>query len=353
MLSSASTVVAYQKFGDSNYYLKRQLLYGITLGLIGFFITSKIDYHWWQKLAFVMLIATIGALVAVLIPGIGVEFGGARRWINLGGPVFQPSELTKLTFILYLATWLSKKGKEISNVTYGLFPFLVLLGMITVLIMMQPDLGTMTVIAFVSLIVYFVAGGSLKHLVLIMLAGALIFALLVQISPYRAARFTVFLNPELDPQGIGYHVNQSLLAIGSGGVLGLGLGHSRQKYNFLPEVEGDSIFAVIAEELGFVICLGLIMLFMFFMLRGYKVARASPDEFGKLVAVGITSWIAFQALVNIGSMVSLLPLTGIPLPLISYGGSAIAISLTAMGILINISKQTKLTEFSVVKSRTD
>jgi len=282
----------------------------------------------------------------VLVPSLGYELGGARRWINFGGFVFQPSELAKLTFILYLATWLSKKGKEINNLTYGFASFLVLLGLITVLIMLQPDLGTMTVIAFVAVIVYFVAGGSIKHLIVIMLIGAAIFGLLVQIAPYRAARFTVFLNPEMDPQGIGYHVNQALLAIGSGGIFGLGLGHSRQKYNYLPEVTGDSIFAVIAEELGLIISIGLILLYLVLMLRGFRISRAAPDQFGKLVAVGITCWFTFQALVNIGSMVSILPLTGIPLPFISYGSSAIVISLLAIGILINISKQTKELELS-------
>ncbi|PIS42469.1 MAG: putative lipid II flippase FtsW [Candidatus Kerfeldbacteria bacterium CG08_land_8_20_14_0_20_40_16] len=346
MLSSAGTVVAYQKFGDSNYYLKRQLLFGISLGLVSLFVASRIDYHFWQKTAFLLMALTIFALVIVLVPSLGYELGGARRWINFGGFVFQPSELAKLTFILYLATWLSKKGKEINNLTYGFASFLVLLGLITVLIMLQPDLGTMTVIAFVAVIVYFVAGGSIKHLIVIMLIGAAIFGLLVQIAPYRAARFTVFLNPEMDPQGIGYHVNQALLAIGSGGIFGLGLGHSRQKYNYLPEVTGDSIFAVIAEELGLIISIGLILLYLVLMLRGFRISRAAPDQFGKLVAVGITCWFTFQALVNIGSMVSILPLTGIPLPFISYGSSAIVISLLAIGILINISKQTKELELS-------
>ncbi|MBU0612778.1 putative lipid II flippase FtsW [Patescibacteria group bacterium] len=351
MLSSASSVVAYQKFNDSNYLLKHQLFYGVSLGLLAMFITSRIAYQTWKKLAIPMLAITILALFIVLVSDAGLTSGGARRWIDFGFFTFQPSELTKLTFVIYLATWLSKKGKVISNFAYGFVPFLVLLGVITFLVMMQPDLGTMTVIALVSIAIYFIAGGGIKHILLIIAGGISLFALLIKIAPYRAARFSVFLNPELDPQGIGYHVNQALLAIGSGGILGLGLGRSRQKYNFLPEVTGDSIFAVIAEELGFIISFGLIILFFLLMIRGFKIARSAPDTFGKLVAAGITCWFTIQAVVNIGSMVSLLPLTGIPLPLVSYGSSAIIISLAALGILINISRYTLTTEPSATRTR--
>jgi cell division protein FtsW len=351
MLSSASSVVAYQKYGDSNYLLKHQLFYGISLGILAMFVISRIQYQNWKKYAIPMLIVTIVALFSVLMSGAGLSSGGAKRWIDFGFFTFQPSELTKLTFIIYLATWLSKKGKVINNFAYGFVPFLVLLGVITFLVMMQPDLGTMTVIALVSIAIYFIAGGSIKHIMLIIAGGISLFAMLIKIAPYRAARFSVFLNPELDPQGIGYHVNQALLAIGSGGLLGLGLGRSRQKYNFLPEVTGDSIFAVIAEELGFIISLGLIVLFFMLMIRGFKVARSAPDTFGKLVAAGITCWFTIQAVVNIGSMVSLLPLTGIPLPLVSYGSSAIVISLAAIGILINISKYTLTTDSSSTRRR--
>ncbi|MBU2229211.1 FtsW/RodA/SpoVE family cell cycle protein [Patescibacteria group bacterium] len=224
MLSSASSVVAYQKFNDSNYLLKHQLFYGVSLGLLAMFITSRIAYQTWKKLAIPMLAITILALFIVLVSDAGLTSGGARRWIDFGFFTFQPSELTKLTFVIYLATWLSKKGKVISNFAYGFVPFLVLLGVITFLVMMQPDLGTMTVIALVSIAIYFIAGGSIKHILLIIAGGISLFALLIKIAPYRAARFSVFLNPELDPQGIGYHVNQALLAIGSGGILGLGLG---------------------------------------------------------------------------------------------------------------------------------
>ena len=341
MLSSASSVISFEKFGDSNYLLKHQLLYGIFLGTIGFLIASKIDYHVWRKFAFPFLIVNIFLLLAVFIPGISYEYGGARRWLLLGPTLLQPTELLKLTFILYLATLFEKNIQGIKEAAYGLVPFLIILAIIVGLIILQPDMGTMITIAIIGLIIFYVAGAPLKHLTWIGLAGIALFAILVKIAPYRAARFTVFLNPALDPQGIGYHVNQALLAIGSGGIFGLGLGHSRQKYLYLPEVTGDSIFAVVAEELGFILSLLLIALFLILMYCGFKIAKNSPDLFGKFLAVGITSWFVLQAFINIAAMVTLIPLTGIPLPFVSYGSSALATSLIAVGVLINISKQTK------------
>ena len=207
--------------------------------------------------------------------------------------------------------------------------------------MLQPDMGTMIIISVTALAVYFVAGAPFKHLLWLILGASGLFLILIKIAPYRAARLTVFLNPAIDPQGIGYHINQALLAIGSGGIFGLGLGHSRQKYLYLPEVTGDSIFAVIAEELGLVFALVLIALFLVLMYRGLKIAKAAPDMLGKLVASGIIAWISLQAFINIAAMVTLIPLTGIPLPFISYGSSALASSIIAIGVLTNISKQTK------------
>jgi cell division protein FtsW len=351
MLSSASSVIAYQNYHNSNYLWKHQLFNGVFLGLLAMFITSKIAYINWQKLAIPMLAATILTLFLVLVSGAGISSGGATRWIDLGFFSFQPSELAKLTFIIYLATWFSKKGKVMNDFAYGFIPFLVLLGIITLLIMMQPDLGTMTVIALVSILVFFIAGGSIKNILMIIAGGATLFALLIKIAPYRAARLSVFLNPELDPLGIGYHINQALLAIGSGGILGLGLGRSRQKYNYLPEATTDSIFAIIAEELGLIISVLLIVLFIVLMIRGFKIARNAPDQFGKLLAAGITCWFTVQAVINIGAMVSLLPLTGIPLPFVSYGSSAIVISMAAVGILINISKYSSAGSVDLPRNR--
>ncbi len=341
MLASASSVIAFEKFGDSNYLLKHQLLYGVLIGVAGFIIVSKIDYHVWKKLAFPLLALNIVMLLAVFVPGIGYEYGGARRWLQLGPTLFQPTEILKLTFIIYLATLFAKNKEGIKDAAYGLVPFLIIVGTVIFLIMLQPDMGTMVAIAMTAFIIYYAAGAPVKHMLWLGAGAVGLFLLLVKIAPYRAARFTVFLNPALDPQGIGYQINQVLLAIGSGGVFGLGLGHSRQKYLYLPEVTGDSIFAVIAEELGLFFSVALIILFVLLFQRGYRIAKSAPDDFGRLMAVGIISWIVLQAFINIAAMVSLIPLTGIPLPFVSYGSSALVAVLIAVGILTNISKQTK------------
>lgn len=341
MLASASSFISFEKFQDSNYLLKHQLLYGLLIGLVGLLITAKIDYHIWRRFAFPLMIVNIVLLLAIFIPGIGYSYGGARRWIHLGSNLFQPTEILKLVFIFYLSTLFAKNIEGIKDPNFGFFPFLVILGTLAVLIMMQPDMGTMVTIIMIALSIYFVAGAPWRHLLWFFLGSAGLIFILIKIAPYRAARLTVFLNPAIDPQGIGYHINQALLAIGSGGFFGLGLGHSRQKLLYLPEATGDSIFAVIAEEVGFLFAVVLIVLFVALMYRGYQLARKSPDHFGRLLATGIISWFGFQAFINIAAMVTLVPLTGIPLPFVSYGSSALATCLTAVGILINISKQTK------------
>lgn len=341
-LWSASSVIGFDKFGDSFYYVKQQLLFGVFFGSAVAFIAYRLDYHIWKAWAVPMMMATIFLLVAVLVPGIGFEYGGARRWIAIGNFLFQPSEVAKFTFLVYVSTWLAQRaGVTKDHLREQLIPFLIFLGILGALVMAQPDLGTMTVIAAIALSVYFVSGAKMSHFSLIGALGIAMVALLIKIAPYRTARFTVFLNPDLDPQGIGYHINQALLAIGSGGLFGFGLGHSRQKYNYLPEVTGDSIYAIIAEELGFVFAVGVIVLFLLITYRGLRIARQAPDAFGRYLASGITTWFAFQAFVNIGSMVAVLPLTGITLPFISYGKSSMVMLMLAFGVLLNISKQTK------------
>ncbi len=338
VMSSASAVQSYDRFGSNYYFFTHQLINGALFGMIAFFITSQINYHYWKKLAAVMLVLTIVLLVVVFIPGLGLEHGGARRWINIGSFTFQPTELAKLTFLLYLATWLDKKQKGIKDWKFGFIPFVSILGVISLLIILQPDIGTMSVIIVTAISIYFVAGAKFSHLALLGAGGVASFLMLIKLAPYRMARLTVFLNPEIDPQGIGYQINQALLAIGSGGLFGRGLGKSIQKYNYLPEASGDSIFAVIAEELGFIRILLLIALFMILTIKGYNVAKKAPDFYGKLIATGITSWICFQAFLNMAAISGIMPLTGIPLPFISYGGSALLFSLASMGILVNISK---------------
>ena len=343
MLSSVSTAVAFQRFGDSLYYVKHQLFYGFIPGILVCALLSVIDYRVWKKLAFPIFIVSILLLLAVFTP-LGATFGGAKSWINIGGFLtFQPSEIVKLAFIIYLAAWVERRDKRvIKDFSDGLMPFLISLGIVMLLIFLQPDVGTMTIIVMIALMVYFIAGASIKHLVVLGIGGLAALAVLIKIAPYRAARFTVFLHPELDPQGIGYHINQALLAIGSGGMFGLGFGYSRQKHLYLPEVIGDSIFAIIAEELGFIVVTILLLLLLSLIFRGYQIARKAPDQFAKLVVAGIMSWIGFQSFVNISAMVGLLPITGLPLPFVSYGSSSLIVLFAAMGIVINISRQTDL-----------
>jgi cell division protein FtsW len=219
MLASASSVLGFEKFKDSNYYVKHQLLYGVLVGIVALIITSKIDYHKWKKLAFILMAGTILLMLAVLIPGIGFGYGGANRWVTLGPLILQPTEVLKLVFILYLSTLFTKNIEGIRDTAYGLMPFLIILGSIIFLIMLQPDMGTMITIAITSIIVFFIAGAPIKHLAWILMGATGLILLLIKIAPYRAARLTVFLNPALDPQGIGYHINQALMAIGSGGIL--------------------------------------------------------------------------------------------------------------------------------------
>jgi cell division protein FtsW len=338
--TSASAAVAYQKFNDSYYYLKRQFLLGILPGLVLLYIFSRIDYRRWKRFGPWLLALSILLLVGVFLPGFGYSYGRAHRWLKLGPIIFQPSEIVKLTFLLYLAVWLEKKGKKLNDFSYGFLPFVILLALIAGLIIAQPDIGTVGIVVFIALVVYFIAGARLYWLGVLVGGGVSVLLALIKIAPYRLARLVTFLHPNLDPMGIGYHVRQALVAIGSGGIFGLGLGHSRQKFLYLPEVISDSIFAVIAEEMGFIVTLGIIALFLFLVYRGFKIAAAAPDSFGRFLAIGITCWIVGQAIINMAAMLGLVPLTGLPLPFISYGGTSMVTTLIASGLLINISKNT-------------
>ncbi len=339
MLSSASAVIAYVKFGDVYYYIKHQI-FALILGLIAFWFISQIDYHIWQKYAFWFLLASIILLLLVFIPGLSATYGKARSWINIFGFSLQPSEFVKLSFLLYLSAWLEKRGQEIKETSRGLGPFFVVLGAIAFLMIMQPDLGTLSIIAATSLIVYYVGGGRLSHILLIVLLGIVCVYTMAHLRPYQMNRFKCLIDPDFSKEDICYQVNQSLIAVGSGGLWGRGLGESRQKYMYLPEVSGDSIFAIIGEEVGFVFSSFLILCFLFLFWRGFLIAKYAPDEFGRILAVGIVSWLVLQTIINIGGMINIMPMTGVPLPFVSYGGSAILSALAAIGILVNISKQT-------------
>ena len=341
VLASASIVVSRDNLNQNYYYFFHQLIHGVLIGFIFLAIVQKIDYRFWKKYTFAFFIGSLFFLVLALVPGIKGDHSEASRWIVVGGFSFQPAEIFKLAFVLYLAAWLEKRKKEMNNFSDGLIPFLAILVLVGILLVKQPDVGTLGVIIATALVVYFVAGAKISHLLIIIAGGVAVFWGLIKMAPYRMNRLTVFLHPETDPQGIGYQINQALLALGSGGLLGLGLGHSRQKYNYLPEPIGDSVFAIIGEEVGFIGLLVLLSLFIIFAWRGFKISQEAPDTFGKLTAVGITSWLTLQALMNIMAITSLIPLTGIPLPFISYGGSALITSLVGVGVLLNISKYGK------------
>jgi cell division protein FtsW len=342
MLASASWPLGFDKFHDGYYFLKHQVIFGLVPGVIGAVVASRIPYSYYREYAFVMLLVSIGLLILVFVPGLQADFGSSKSWITLGNFSIQPSEIVKLTFLIYLAAWMEKRSKDdLHNINTGLIPFMTILGIVMGLLILEPDTGTMAIIVAMSLAVYFVAGAPLRYFFVFGGLGAGLFWLLVKLSPYRAARFMTFMHPELDPQGIGYHINQALLAIGSGGIFGRGYGHSVQKFQYLPEVEGDSIFAVAGEELGFILVLAFLFLYVAFLWRGLTIADRAPDAFGRYLAVGIVAWIGIQAFVNIGAMVGVLPITGVPLPFVSYGGTSLAVCLTAAGILLNISKEMK------------
>jgi cell division protein FtsW len=341
MVGSASSVLGEQLRGDPFFFFKHQLFYGGLAGLAVFIIAFFVPYRQWKILALPALLATLALLILVFIPGLQVASGGSARWIGVGPITIQPSELAKLAFILYLAGLLERKGEDIRDWRKSVVPFLVIMAIIGTLIVLQPDIGTLFIISVIALVMVYVAGFRLRHLALITLGGMAVFGILIGTARYRLARLFVYLHPELDPQGIGYQINQALLAVGTGGLWGLGFGRSRQKYLYLPEPTGDSIFAIIAEELGFIRLLLVLAAFAFIIYKGYSIAQRAPDVFGRLLAAGITTWIAIQAFINIGSILGLTPLTGIPLPFVSYGGSALATLLFAAGVLLNISKYTE------------
>ncbi len=340
MLFSASSVVSYARFGNTYHYFTHQLI-GLGIGLVAFFVVSRINYHLWKRFALLLLFLSIILLLLVFIPGIRAEHGAARSWITLFGYSFQPSELVKLSFLIYLATWLEAKKHALSSLSSGVIPFLIILGIISGLMIAQPDMGTLFIIAFTALIVFFTGGGKVTHIFLTLcLAALLLFIVLSTRSSYQSDRFKCLKDPTYSTQDKCYQINQSLIAVGSGGWFGRGLGQSRQKFMYLPEVWGDSIFPIIAEEIGFIFSTFLILLYLFIFYRGLAIARAAPDLYGSALATGIVVWLAIQTFLNIGGMINLIPMTGVPLPFISHGGSAILSALIAMGILVNISKQT-------------
>lgn len=338
ILASSSMVISVKNSGSPLFYVGRQLLVGGGIGTILFSLAFFTPYRKLKKVALPGMILSFIMLAVLFVPELGYSWGGARRWLTLGPISFQPSEFLKLAFVIYLASWLDARRREVSSVSYGMIPFCIMLAVVGMFLVMQPDIGTLGVIAISAVLLYFLGGGKKSQIVTLGMLGLCLLFVLIQIAPYRLNRLTVFLNPGTDPQGIGYQITQASIAIGSGGFFGEGFGRGLQKYNYLPEPMGDSIFAIFAEEMGFLGATGLIILFGFFFWRGMTIARNAPDSFGKLLAAGISISIMTQAVINMGAISGLLPLTGIPLPFISYGGTSLAITLASVGILLNISK---------------
>jgi len=357
VLASVSATFSQEKFGRTTYYLFHQMIYGLALGIVLGFIAFKIKLSILKKRAWLFILINLIFMVLVFIPGLGIVAGGAPRWMNLGFVSFQPSEFLKLTFIFYLSAWLARQSfskenlgglasrtkkksfkKTKKELSFTLIPFLIIVGIITVLLTKQSDVSTLGMIILVAASMYFSASTPLWHSILIILISLGGFLALVKIAPYRMMRFRVLLGSVKDPMGMGYQIKQVLIAIGSGGILGLGLGMSSQQFGFIPQTMSDSIFAIFAEETGFIGSLILIFLFLVLFWRGFRISKRSPDKFSQLFAIGISSWICIQAFINIGAMIGILPLTGIPLPFISYGGSHMVAELIGVGILLNISK---------------
>jgi len=337
---SASAVLTESRFDDSFYYAKRQIMWAI-LGIISMFVMMNYDYHKLRRLAKPIVIVCFVFLVAVVIPGIGVVRGGSRAWLGIGSFGIQPSEFAKIGMIIFFAHYLSKTQDRIHEFKRGLLPPLALVVSAVGLIMLEPDLGQSTVLMGTAIIMIFAAGAQVKHLLGLASLAIPAFVALVVIAPYRLKRIFAFLDPWAYELDAGYQIIQSLYAIGPGGLLGLGLGRSRQKFLYLPEPQTDFVFSILAEELGFLG--GALVLFLFLMLvwRGIRTAITAPDTFGSLLAVGITGMIAVQVIINIGVVTGSMPVTGITLPLISYGGSSLTLMLTAIGILLNISRHSR------------
>ena len=337
MILSSSVVISFERFNTNYYYVIRQSIY-FAVAIVFFLITSNINYRYWQTKAVALLIISLVFLLAVFIPGIGLHLSGAQRWISLGPILIQPSEIIKLTFVLYLAAWLESRRGYLHHLSEGLLPFAILLLIIVFLIIKQPDMGTVMIITLVAGVMFYLAEAPMAYIFGGLLVGFLLFMFLIRISPYRMERLTTYLNPSQDSLDSGYQISQSMLAIGSGGLWGLGFGNSMQKYLYLPQAHSDAIFAITVEELGFIRTVIILAIFVFLILRLFKILNQTHEPFARLVVGGVLSWIAFQTIINISAISGLVPLTGIPLPFISSGGSSLVMLFAGLGIVYNISK---------------
>lgn len=338
MVYSASAIVAGDRFGDSAFFFKRQALW-VGLGTAALLVTQRIHFERLRWLTPVLLSVALCSLVLVVIPGIGRVAGGARRWLPLAGPFsVQPVEAAKLAVALYLANFLANRGPQVTDFRHGVLPPILITGTMFGLIAVQPDMGSALLIGLVTAAMLFVGGARVVHLMGLGVVSLPILLVAILGEEYRRRRILAFLDPWSDPQGSGFHIIQSLLALGSGGVLGVGLGHSRQKYFYLPERHTDFIFAIVGEELGLVGALVVLTLFGIFAYRGFRIARGAPNRYASLLAGGITTMVTLQAIMNLGVTTGVLPITGVPLPFLSFGGSSLVFTMMGVGVLLNVSQ---------------
>lgn len=337
MIYSASSAFAYEVYADSAYYLKRHLFY-ILFGFLLAVSIMSVDYARLRRFIKPFLLLSILLLTAVFIPGIGKAAGGARRWIGLGPINFQPSEIVKMALVFYAADVLSRKQSEIGSFIYGFLPLVLVLGLCVVLILAEPDLGTAIALAVLIILMAFVAGVRVKQLALTMFPGVFAVVALILMKPYRIKRITAFLNPWQDPRGAGFQIIQSFIALGAGGIFGVGLAHSKQKLFYLPEAHTDFIFSIIGEELGLIGTLSIVVLYTIFIWLGFKIAIQARDLFGQFLAFGLVAMIALQAIINIAAVTGSIPTKGLPLPFISYGGTSLVYNMASVGLLLNIAR---------------
>ncbi|MCR4285466.1 MAG: putative lipid II flippase FtsW [Candidatus Kaiserbacteria bacterium] len=318
-----------------------QVVFGIIGGTIALLLASIVHYRWWRQYAFYFFVFSLLLTLAVFVPGIGFSHGGATRWIALGSFTFQPAELLKVAFVVYVATWLSGMKAQITHFLSGTMPFVGLVVLVGIPLLFQPDTDTYLIMVAAAIAMFITAGGRVRDVLIMILSGVILIAVLAFSRPYIMERIQTFLNPSLDPQGSGYQIKQSLIAVGSGGIAGRGFGQSIQKFEYLPEPIGDSIFAVFAEEFGFIGSLVLIMIFSGFSMRGYRIATHAPDLFGMLLVVGLITLVSAQVFLNIAAMLAIAPLSGLPLPFISHGGTALFVTLGSIGIVLSVSRYQK------------
>lgn len=343
ILTSASGPLGYYSSPthDNYFFVKRQLLFGLLPGSILFILAARIPYQWWRKLAWLAYGFSTALLILVFIPQVGLTINGSHSWLSLAGFTFQPAELAKIAMVIILATLLSGRKRDWQNWQTNLLPVLIVAGLPIFLILLQGDLGSATIVAAITLVMLYVARVPRQYLALILGVMAVAGAALIVVAPHRVNRVLMFVNPSLvTEERFRYQIEQASLAIGSGGVWGLGFGHSRQKFQYLPEVNADSIFAIYAEENGLIGGVIFLVLLLLIGWRGLKIAAAAPDDLGKLLVTGVIVWFMWQSFLNIGGIVRAVPLTGVPLPLVSHGGSAYMTILGALGIVVGVSRAT-------------